>query len=53
MANSTHSCTFKLGPMGQTLRPSYCCIVSQEKNKFRLHQFFEGQFLSENKTISL
>jgi hypothetical protein len=38
-----------LSPMGQILRPSSCCIVSQENNNFGLHKFFEDNFLGNRK----
>ena len=37
-----YTCSYNLGPMGQSLQPSSCCGVS-------LLHFFESQLLSENK----
>jgi hypothetical protein len=39
--------------MDHILRLSSCYIVNQENNNFGLHQFFEGPFFSEKKTLSL
>ena len=38
---SVYSCSYSLGPMGQILQPSSCCIVSQGNTNFCLHQFIE------------
>ena len=49
--NSDTFCTFKVRLKGQILRLSSCYIVNQENSNFGLHQFFEGPFLSEKKTL--